>query len=105
MKNRNPIVVALLTFITCGLYFIYWLVATKQEMTKLGASIPTAWLILVPFVNLWWLWRWSKGVEFVTKGQWGAAPAFLLCWLIAIVGAPLTQSYFNKIAAAPAPLA
>lgn len=103
MKNRNPVVVLLLTLITCGLYYLYWLVATKQEMTRLGAAIPTAWLIIIPFVNLWWLWRWATGVELVTKGAWGAGPAFVLCLLLAIVGAPLTQSYLNKVAAAPTP--
>lgn len=105
MTNRSPIIVILLTFITCGFYAIYWYVVTKQEMNKLGADIPTAWLLIIPFVNIWWLWRWAKGVELVTKGAWGAVPAFLLCWFVAIVGIPLTQHYFNQSAATPPPIA
>ena len=101
MKNRQPVVVLLLTLITCGIYGIYWYVSTKTEMKRLGADIPTAWLIIIPFVNLWWLWRWAKGVELVTKGAWGAVPAFLLCCLISIVGIPLTQSYLNKVGPPP----
>jgi hypothetical protein len=101
MKNRNPILVVILTLVTCGFYGIYWYVSTKEEMKKLGADIPTAWLIIVPLVNLWWLWRWAKGVEQVTKGAWGAVPACLLRWFLAIIGIPLTQSHFNKVGTPP----
>ncbi len=103
MKNRQPILVLILIFVTCGFYAIYWYVNTKIEMKKLGADIPTAWLLLIPLVNLWWLWRWAKGVEQVTKGAWGTVPAFFLCWLVGFVGIPLTQSYLNKVGQAPTP--
>jgi hypothetical protein len=103
MKNRNPILVLILIFVTCGFYGIYWYVSTKEEMKKLGADIPTAWLLIIPLVNLWWLWRWARGVEQATRGDWKAMPAFLLCWLVGFVGIPLTQSHFNKVAAPPPP--
>jgi hypothetical protein len=103
MKNRQPIIVLLLLLITCGFYGIYWYVSTKIEMKKLGADIPTAWLLIIPFVNLWWLWRWAKGVEQVTQGAWSAVAAFFLCWLVGIVGIPVTQSYLNKVSP-PAPI-
>jgi hypothetical protein len=96
MTKRDPIIVCLLTIFTCGIYHIYWLVQTKIEMKNLGADIPTAWLLIIPFANIYWLWCWAKGVEHVTKGKWGAVPAFLLVWFIAWLGNPLTQSEFNK---------
>jgi hypothetical protein len=100
MTNRHPALVIVLTLITCGIYHIYWLVTTKIEMNRAGADIPTAWLLIIPFVNIYWLWRWSQGVEKVTKGALTAVPALLLCWFLSFIGAAITQSYFNKVSAA-----
>ena len=100
MTNRNPILVVILSLLTCGIYYIYWLVNSKIEMNRLGATIPTAWLLIIPFVNIYWLWCWSQGVEKTTRGALTAVPAFLLIWLIAIIGAPIIQTYFNKVSAA-----
>jgi hypothetical protein len=63
MKNRNPFLVFLLPFLTCGIYPIVWYVSTKEEMNARGAAIPTAWLLIVPFVNVYWMWRYAAGVE------------------------------------------
>ncbi len=53
MKNRSPIAVFLLPMFTFGIYGLVWLVKTKNEMNSLGAKIPTAWLLIIPFVNLY----------------------------------------------------
>ncbi|MEM0473555.1 MAG: DUF4234 domain-containing protein, partial [Candidatus Aenigmatarchaeota archaeon] len=45
MKKRNIFLLYLFGFLTFGIYFIYWMVATKNEINSLGAKIPTAWLI------------------------------------------------------------
>ncbi|MCL2444651.1 DUF4234 domain-containing protein [Candidatus Saccharibacteria bacterium] len=66
MKNRNPALVALFSFLSFGIYYIYWMVQTKIEMNNLGAKIPTAWFIIVPFANIWWLWKWCEGVGIVS---------------------------------------
>ena len=97
MTNRHPVLVIVLTFCTCGFYYIYWLVNTKEDMNRLGAEIPTAWLIIIPFVNIYWLWRC---VEKVTKGALNAVSALLLGWLLSCIGGAIIQSYFNKITAA-----
>ena len=99
MTNRHPVLVVVLSLVTCGIYLLYWLVTTKIEMTKAGAAIPTAWLLIIPFANIYWIWRWSQGVEQVTKGQLTAVSAFLLLWLVGPIGAAISQSYFNKAAA------
>jgi hypothetical protein len=52
MKNRNVVAVVLLPFVTFGIYSIYWEVVTKNELNAQGAQIPTAWLLIVPFVNI-----------------------------------------------------
>ena len=100
MKNRNPLVVLILAMVTCGIYGIVWYVKTKEEMKSLGAEIPTAWLLIIPLANLYWLWTWGKGVEKVAG--FGAAGAFLLCLFLGPIGMAVVQSKFNSVAAAPA---
>jgi len=81
---------------TGGIYSLVWSVQTKGEMVREGAEIPTAWLLIVPFVNFYWLWKWAHGVEKVTKGTMGAAVAFLLELLLGPIGDAVIQSAFNK---------
>jgi hypothetical protein len=100
MKTRNPAVVLILGLVTCLIYHIYWLVATKLEMNERGAKIPTAWLIIIPLVNFYWLWKWAEGVQQVAG--FSAAGAFLLTWLTGPIGGAVVQSAFNKVATAPA---
>lgn len=102
MKNRNPIAVALLPFITFGIYSLYWEVKTKGEMNKLGAKIPTAWLIIIPLVNIWWLWKYCEGVEEVTGNKMSGILAFVLIFLLGVIGAAIIQNEFNKVGDQPA---
>lgn len=95
MTNRNPVVVFILSLVTCAIYHIYWFVVTKNEMNQRGADIPTAWLLIIPFVNLYWLWRYSQGVEKVT-GFSGIA-SFVLLWFLGAIGAAIVQAQFNKV--------
>lgn len=106
MKNRNPFAVAILSFVTFGIYAIYWEVKTKGEMNALGAKIPTAWLIIVPLVNIWWTWKYSEGVEQVTGGKLSGVLSFILLWVLGPIGAAIVQDSFNNLApASPAPTA
>ncbi|MCB1189093.1 MAG: DUF4234 domain-containing protein [Leptospiraceae bacterium] len=97
MENRNPIVVFLLTCITCGIYAIVWCVKTKEEMNAKGAEIPTAWLLILPFINFYWYWKYSEGVEKVTKSEVSAAIVFVLLLLLGPIGMAVVQNYFNKV--------
>lgn len=104
MKKRNPIAVALLPFVTFGIYGLYWQVKTKGEMNSLGATIPTAWLIIIPFVNIWWLWKYSEGVEHVTGGKLNGVLSFILLWLLGCIGAAIVQDSFNNNLAVSGPV-
>ncbi len=97
MQHRNPIMVILLSIITLGIYCIYWLVTTKIQMNTKGAQIPTAWLLIIPLVNIYWLWKFSEGVEFVTNKGMQTVIAFLLLWLLDILGAAIIQNELNKV--------
>ncbi len=51
MKNRSPITVFLLSIITLGIYDIYWLVVTKNELNKRTKQhVPTIWLLIFPLI-------------------------------------------------------
>ena len=107
MKNRNPFLVFLLGLITCGLYSWYWAVKTKGEMNKLGEKIPTAWIWLIPIVGpIWWYWKYSEGVEHVTKEKLSGVLAFVVLFLLGEIGQAIVQNSFNGIQAlAPSPIA
>lgn len=96
MKKRNPIAVALLPLITFGIYSIVWMVKTKGEMNRQGANIPTAWLLIIPFANIWWLWKYSEGVAQVTGNEMSTVIAFILLMILGSIGAAVVQYTFNS---------
>ena len=98
MKERNLFAIAGLTIVTFGIYQLVWYVKTKDEMVKNGADVPTAWFIIIPLVNIWWLWKYSKGVEHVTNNQLSGLISFILLVLLDSIGMLVIQHYFNKVA-------
>ena len=98
MQHRDPIMVILLSIITFGIYYLVWLVTTKNQMNTKGAQIPTAWLLIIPLVNIWWYWRFCEGVELVTNKGTQTVIAFLLLWLLGIIGIAIIQNELNKVA-------
>ena len=101
MKIRNPVAVFFLPIITFGIYAIYWYVKTKEELKAKGANIPTAWLLIVPIVNLYWLWLYAQGVEKATNSAFTAPVAFILLLLLGSIGMAIVQNKFNTIGEAP----
>ena len=99
MTHRNPISVVLLPIVTLGIYYLVWYVSTKNEMNERGANIPTAWLLIIPIVNWFWMWEFSKGVEVVTNKGMGAGSAFVLLLFLGTIGGAIVQSNLNKVAA------
>lgn len=54
MKKRNPIAVLLLSYITFGIYVIYWLSATRKEIISQNhneQSIPPVWTVFAPLLG------------------------------------------------------
>lgn len=102
MENRNPVAVALLAFFTFGIYGIYWWVKTKIEMNEKGTSIPTAWLLIVPFVNIWWMYKYCEGVDEVTNGKMSTVLGFVLLFFLGVIGMAIIQDSFNKVGAGSA---
>jgi hypothetical protein len=97
MKKREPLAVFFLPIITFGIYSLVWYVSTKEEMNNKGAGIPTAWLLIIPFANLYWLWKYSKGVAHVTNNSKSAGGTFALLLFLSVIGMAIIQSAFNKV--------
>ena len=66
VKHRNIFLVYLFSIITLGIYAIYWIVSTKNEMNKdFVADIPSAWMLLFPLINIGWSYKYHE--EFALK--------------------------------------
>jgi hypothetical protein len=108
MTQRSPLAVFFLVPITLGIYSLVWLVKTKEEMNQRGAQIPTAWFLIIPILNLVWVWRYCQGVARVTNEEMSAGLALILLLLTGNIGMAIVQSTFNKrqlVSAPAAPLA
>jgi len=97
IKKRNIILMYLFSLITLGIYMTYWLVATKNEMNKLGASIPTAWLLILPIGNIYWLYKYCNGFSTVVKKDNNTILWFLLFLFIGIVMPAIVQLELNEV--------
>jgi hypothetical protein len=85
---------ALATVLYCmfvPLFIVYWYVETKEEMKRrTNMPLPSGWWFLVPFGGLYFLWKWSEGIEQGTG--YPKMTAFLLCLFISPVGVYIVQS-------------
>ena len=96
MSKRSPIGVFLFSLFLYFFYPIFWLVQTKKEMTDLRCDIPTSWLIIVPFANFYWEWKYSEGAESVTYGKLPSWLCFLLLQFKLITALILVFTLFTK---------
>lgn len=96
MTKRSVASVVILSFVTFGIYALVWFVKTKDEMNKSGAGIPTAWLMIVPFASIYWMWKWAGGAEMVTRGKQSQGVSFIMVFLLSIIGMAIMQDAFNK---------
>jgi len=96
VTKRSVAAVIILSIITFGIYALVWMVKTKGEMVKAGADIPTAWLIIVPIASIYWMWKWAGGVEHVTGGKFSQVIAFILLFVLGLIGMAIIQAELNK---------
>ena len=101
IKRRSVLAVYLLSIITFGIYAIYWMVQTKKEMNSLGATIPTAWLIIIPIANIFWMYKYCEAFAIYVKKDNNTIMWFIVYVLIGIIIPAIVQSELNKLAPAP----
>ncbi|MDR3646762.1 MAG: DUF4234 domain-containing protein [Candidatus Babeliales bacterium] len=71
IKYRSIVSIAFLNIITCGFYQVYWTFKTTKEMDQLGADLPTAFLMFVPFLNFYFYYKYSDGfAKFVKRDNY-----------------------------------
>lgn len=99
IKRRGLFMIYFLTFITIGIYHLYWLVKTKEEINSMGADIPTGWLLIIPIANIWWIWRYSECFSKFIKKDNNEILWFILWMIMPIIIPAIVQSELNKIAA------
>jgi len=104
IKKRNPVLVLIFTIITLGIYGLYWIVSTTNELKRNTQSAPNPWLLLlmlIPFVNfiviLIYYWKYSKAINELSG--FSAGLMFVLWLFISPVGMIIAQIQLNKKAA------
>lgn len=96
VDKRNPWLWLVLSFVTFGIGAIYWMVKTKTEINSLGAKIPTAWFLIIPLVNFYWMYKYAEGfATYVKKGE-SAILWFILFALFGPIALLLVQMELNK---------
>jgi hypothetical protein len=103
MTRRSVLSVLILSVVTFGIYGLFWMVATKEEMNAEGANIPTAWLLIIPIANIYFFWRYSEGVEHVSRGRLAAPISFILLFFTGFIAHLVLQAEFNKLATGQLP--
>ena len=98
VRSRNIFLIYFLSIITFGIYGLYWVVSTKKELNSLGASIPTAWLLIIPIANLYWIYKYCEGFAEYAKKDNNTILWFILYLLVSIIMPAIVQSELNKIA-------
>ena len=98
MTKRSPVMVLVLCMVTCAIYELIWTMSTRNEMVERGADIPGNVFMFIPFANVWYVWKWSQGVEHVTKGAMSGTMAFLVGVFLGPIGAMMIQGKFNEVA-------
>jgi hypothetical protein len=98
MEQRSPVTVLILGCITFGIYPLLWLINTKEELNVRGAEIPTAWFLIIPILNLLWMWKYCQGAEKVTREGVSAVMAFAMLAFLGPIGMFVLQGNYNKLA-------
>jgi len=97
IKRRSPILVLIYTFITFGIYGIYWFVKTKNELNRLGADIPSAWLMIIPLIRWYWIYKYAEGFAKFVKKDNNTTLWFLVLLFITPLAPPILQRGLNKL--------
>ncbi len=95
-QKRDLVSVFFLLLFTGGLYYIYWTVKTKNALKSLGGEIPTAFLIIIPFANFYFWYKYSIAFAKYIKNSDDYIGYFALNALLPIVAIFIIQNDFNK---------
>lgn len=104
IKHRSLLFMFLMSIFTLGIYIIYWAVKTKNELRSLGADIPTALLVVVPFAHFYFWYKYSQGFVSIVEKQPENKSLVILYFIalqcIPIAGILIVQEKLNKLSKA-----
>ena len=96
IRERNPILVAILPFITFGLYSLYWYIDTSRELQN-HVDSPNPWLLLLGLTGIGiyvYNYLYSKALADFSNAS--KVSTFLLLSLLPPVGMYIAQTSINK---------
>jgi OPA family glycerol-3-phosphate transporter-like MFS transporter len=91
-----PFTVFYLSILTFGVFQLAWFIQTKAKLNRSGANLPPTWMVLIPVVNLSWLWRFAQAVSATTNGVHSAAGTFLLLTFLGPLGTAITHQRLHR---------
>ena len=98
VKERNPIMVIILSMCTCGIYMLYWIWDTSKELVELKAELPPLWYIIIPGLNLYFMYKYLEEWHRIVKYE----QDFIMVLVIMFVFSPIViywiQTELNKLA-------
>ena len=97
MRRRSGLAVVMLSLASALAFCVVWLCQTRHDMNRLGARIPSPWLLATPITALYFAWCWAEGARHVTAGRIPTTRAFLALCLFGPFGMARLQQTFNAM--------
>jgi hypothetical protein len=96
MQKRSLVSMFFLGLVTFGIYYLYWFFATRRELIAKGAKIPSAWLAIIPFFNIYFLYKYCEAFyKYVSKKN-SPITYLLLLLLLPVIGQLILQHIINE---------
>lgn len=110
-QQRSPLAVILLTIVTCGIYYIYWLYQTALEVQSMSrnpgtmsAGLETLLCIICPPYVLFWYYKYGKMIYEIQLDR-NVNPAddnailylILTIFALPVVASAIMQSSWNRV--------
>jgi hypothetical protein len=102
VKNRGPIFVIIASFVTLGIYLLYWFYNTIRELGEVNKSDtnPLVWTIgmCIPIVSFYFLWKYTGEAEKLMKGRHSQLVLFIAWFVFFPIVMYMVQKELNKVA-------
>ena len=102
INERSRSKQVLLAIVTLGVYAVYWFYATSKEIVECRSvpGHPRVWALMqiIPLVNLYSSWKYSRAVQAITDSQYKPAFTFLLSVFFFPAAVWITQGKLNEAA-------
>jgi magnesium-transporting ATPase (P-type) len=98
-EKQNLVFLFLLILCTFGIYYLFWLYNTKEDINGAGGQIPTFWLYIIPFLNIYFLYCFAyEFVKIIRKHACHKCTViyFLIALIVPIIFPFVIQYQVNK---------